>query len=239
MPHVASSAAGSPAATCAAADTAWPHRHCDRPTAMRLDHVRRVLAIGAHPDDVEVGAGGLVARLAAAGAAVTLQVASIPNHFEIRRGEATRAAAHLGVTLVLPPEPRESRVEELPMHALVARFEAELARVDPDLLIVHGAHDVHHDHQLVHRAVLAAVRRSRCDILAFATRLPAGAAPPPPTCVVDISSVIDRKLAAIAEHASQFPPAFADSRRDVARTLGHAHGVAHAEVFEVVRITLA
>lgn len=203
---------------------------------MRFDHVRRALAIGAHPDDVEVGAGGLVAKLAADGAAVTLQVASIPNRFEIRRAEAARAARHLDVELVLPPEERESRVEDLPMHALVARFEVELKRVDPDLLIVHGSHDGHHDHQLVHRAVLAAVRRNRCDILAFATRLPAGAPPPPPTCVVDISSSIDRKLAAIAEHASQFPPTFSEMRRDVARALGHTHGVPYAEVFEVLRI---
>ncbi len=205
---------------------------------MRLDHVRKALAIGAHPDDVEVGAGGLVAKLTAAGAKVTLHVASIPNRYAIRKAEATRAAEHLGVRLVLPPEERESRVEDLPMHALVARFEYELAAVEPDLVIVHGSHDVHQDHQLVHRAVLAALRRTRCDLLAFATRLPTGAAPPPPTCVVDISASIDRKLAAIAEHASQFPPTFAETRRDVARTLGHSHGVAYAEVFEVLRIGL-
>lgn len=205
---------------------------------MRLDHVRKALAIGAHPDDVEVGAGGLVAKLAQAGAAVTLMVASIPNRFEIRTGEATRAAAHLGVELVLPPEQRETRVEELPMHALVARFEEVLAKVQPDLLIVHGKYDGHEDHQIVHRAALAAIRRNRCDILAFATRLPAGSTQPPPTCVVDISSSIDRKLAAVAEHASQFPPTFSEMRRDIARTLGMSHGVAYAEVFEVLRITV-
>ncbi len=205
---------------------------------MRLDHVQRAFAIGAHPDDVEVGAGGLVAKLAAAGAAVTHQVASIPNRYEVRAAEARRAAGHLGVRLVLPPETRDSRVDELPMHDLVARIERELAAADPELVIVHGAHDVHHDHLVVHRATLAAVRRSRCDILAFATRLPAGAAPPPPTCVVDITSVIDTKLAAIAEHASQFPPGFTDARRDVAHTLGYTYGHVYAEVFEVIRIGL-
>jgi LmbE family N-acetylglucosaminyl deacetylase len=205
---------------------------------MRLDHVRSAFAFGAHPDDVEVGAGGLVAKLVAAGAKVTLQVASIPNRYEIRRAEATRAAAHLGVTLVLPPEDRETRVEELPMHELVARFERELAIVDPELVILHQAHDVHHDHLVVHRAALAALRRSRADILVYATRLPPGAPPPPPTCVVDITSSIDTKLAAIAEHTSQFSPGFPETRRDVARALGHTYGVAYAEVFEVLRISL-
>jgi LmbE family N-acetylglucosaminyl deacetylase len=204
---------------------------------VRLDHVKTAIAFGAHPDDIEVGAGGLVAKLVAGGAKVTLNVASIPNRFAIRREEATRAAARLGATLVLPPDDGETRVDDLPMHALVARYEQALA-VQPDLVIVHGLHDSHHDHILVHRAVLAALRRTRCDIVAFATRLPAGGAPPPPSCVVDITSVIDTKLAAIAEHASQFAPGFTNARRDVARVLGHAHGVEYAEVFEVVQIRL-
>ncbi|MBA2538081.1 MAG: PIG-L family deacetylase [Deltaproteobacteria bacterium] len=205
---------------------------------MRLEHVRRAFAIGAHPDDVEVGAGGLVAKLVASGAAVTLQVASIPNRYAIRKAEAERAAKHLGVTLVLPPEERETRVEELAMHELVARFERELATADPELVILHQANDVHHDHHVVHRAAIAALRRSRADILVYATRLPPGAAPPPPTCVVDITSSIDRKLAAVAEHTSQFPASFAETRRDVARALGYSYGVAYAEVFEVLRISL-
>lgn len=205
---------------------------------MRLDHVRRAVAFGAHPDDVEVGAGGLVAKLVDAGAAVTVVVASIPSQAAVRRAEAAAAIRHLGAALVLPPGDGESRVEDVSMHVLVGRFEQALAAASPDLVIVHGGADSHWDHTLVHRAVLAALRRSRCDILAFATRLPPGAPPPPPTCVVDISSTIDRKLAAISEHRSQFPPGFAEARREVARTLGRTHGVELAEVFEVLRIEL-
>ena len=47
----------------------------------------RVLAFGAHPDDIEVGAGGLLARLALQ-ADVTIAVVSIPNEVEQRRAEA-------------------------------------------------------------------------------------------------------------------------------------------------------
>jgi LmbE family N-acetylglucosaminyl deacetylase len=204
---------------------------------VRLDHVRKAIAFGAHPDDVEVGAGGLMAKLAAMGASVTLHVASIPNRHAVRTAEAQRAAAHLGVTLVLPPDDRETRVEELAMHELVARYDRALAD-KPDLVIVHGAHDAHQDHLMVHRAVQAALRGSRCDLLAFATRLPVGGMQPAPTCVVDITTTIEHKLAAIAEHVSQFHPGFAEKRRDFARALGHTHGVEYAEVFEVLRISL-
>jgi LmbE family N-acetylglucosaminyl deacetylase len=206
---------------------------------MKLDHVRKAIAFGAHPDDVEVGAGGLVAKLTSAGAHVTIVVSSIPNQYAVRRAEAMAAAGVLGAALVLPPgDETGSRVEDVPTSALVARFERELTAVDPDLVIVHGGHDSHHDHIAVHRAVLAAVRRTPCDILAYATRLPAGVSPPPPTCIVDISSVIDKKLAAVAEHKSQFPPDFAAKRRDIHRALGVTHGLSYAEVYEVLRIEL-
>jgi LmbE family N-acetylglucosaminyl deacetylase len=205
---------------------------------MRLDHIRTVIAFGAHPDDVEVGAGGLVAKLVDAGAAVTIVVGSIPNQFATRHAEATAAANELGARLVLPPGNAETRLDDVPMHKLVARLEAELGSVTPDLVITHAAGDAHEDHAMMHRAVLAALRRSRCDILAYSTRLPAGAAPRPATAIVDITAVIEKKLAAIARHASQFPPTFADARRTIARALGLSAGVEYAESYEVLRIAL-
>lgn len=205
---------------------------------MRLDHVRRAIAFGAHPDDVEVGAGGLVAKLVEAGTRVTIVASSIPNQYEVRRAEAIAAAAILGASLVLPPDAGATRLEDIKPSVLVARFERELAAADPEVVIVHGAHDSHHDHLAVHRAVLAALRRTRCDILAYATRLPAGGTAPAPTCVLDISKTIDKKLAAIAEHRSQFPPDFLEKRRAIHRALGITHSMSYAEVYEVVRIEL-
>ncbi len=72
-----------------------------------------VLIITAHPDDMEVGMGGTVAKLAESHAAITSVVATdggrAPNPFgwteqqmaEIRKEEALRAAHILGVHDVL------------------------------------------------------------------------------------------------------------------------------------------
>lgn len=194
-----------------------------------------MLALGAHPDDIEAGAGGLVARLVAVGAPVTMVVSSIPNRYPDRLAEARAGAARLGAELVLLREDAASRVEELPMHELVARFEEVVERVQPDLVITHGASDTHWDHFLVHRASLSAIRRTHCDVVLYD-------AGPPLTgrlrggLFVDIEGVLETKLAAIAEHRSQFSAAAVEGRRDAARAVGALCGLRYAEVYEPLRL---
>jgi LmbE family N-acetylglucosaminyl deacetylase len=60
---------------------------------------RTVLAIGAHPDDVELAIGGMLARLSRESARVVIAVVSIPTDFATRHAEAQRAAEILGCEL--------------------------------------------------------------------------------------------------------------------------------------------
>ena len=194
--------------------------------------MRRVLAFGAHPDDLEVGAGGFIARLAGEGAAVTMVVSSVPNRATARRAEARRGAKLLGAKLELLDI---TRLEDLAMADLVARFDAIVARHKPDLVITHSAHDVHWDHVLVHRATVSALRRTRCDLWSYiAGPLLGGTERRIGQCFADISSTIDKKLAAIAAHASQGIDVTA--RQAIARAMGTLAGYAYAEVFEVLRM---
>ena len=203
---------------------------------MLFEGTRRVLAFGAHPDDIEAGAGGLVAKLVAANAQMTMVVTSIPNRFEERIVEARAAAVVLGAELILLKDDASSRVEDYAMAELVERYDAIVDRVRPDLVISHGADDTHWDHYLVHRAVISAMRRQRANLIAYSAG--SGPAAVMGTCFADISSHVDTKLAALEKHASQFPTAKLQMMRDRARGVGVLCGAAYAEVFTPLRLHL-
>lgn len=197
----------------------------------------RVLAFGAHPDDLEVGAGGLLARLSQEGAEVTMAVVSIPNNNEQRRKEAHAAAEILDVDVFILFDEKPCRVEDIPMHELVRRFDQIVGDVRPDLVITHSAYDLHWDHGLVNRATVSALRRTPCDLLAFLSSPEMNAQSRAiGQCFADITTTIDTKIAAIKAHVSQVPKLDLDSSRDLARAMGRISGYQYAEAYEALRV---
>ena len=107
-----------------------------------------VLAIGAHPDDIEIGAGGLLLGLAAKLSRVRYVVLSgtAERHAEARA--AARAFipdAELNITLLDLPEGRFPAVWQRVKDAIetVARAES------PDLIIAPSPADAHQDHRTI------------------------------------------------------------------------------------------
>ncbi len=197
----------------------------------------RVLAFGAHPDALEVGAGGLLARLSAEGAEVTMAVVSIPNNTEQRRKEAHAGAAIIDANLFILFEEKPLRVEDIPMHELVRRFDQIVGDVRPDLVITHSAYDLHWDHGLVNRATVSALRRTPCDLLAFLSSPEMNAQSRAiGQCFADISKTMDKKIAAIRAHESQVSKLDLDSSRDLARAMGRISGYEYAEAYEALRV---
>jgi LmbE family N-acetylglucosaminyl deacetylase len=199
----------------------------------------RVLVFGAHPDDIEVGAGGLAARLSEEGAEVTFAVVSIPNNPDQRRAEAHAAAELIEANLFVIYEDKPCRVEDIAMHELVRRFDQIVGDVRPDLVITHSANDLHWDHGLVHRATVSALRRTQCDLLAYLSSPEMNAqARSLGTCFADITGYVDQKLAAIACHKSQLARLDLESSRDLARAMGRISGYEYAECYEVLRVRI-
>jgi LmbE family N-acetylglucosaminyl deacetylase len=199
----------------------------------------RVLAFGAHPDDLEVGAGGLLARLADEGAKVTMAIVSIPSNAEQRRAEAKTASEVIDADLFVLYEDKPCRVEDIAMHELVRRFDQVVGDVRPDLVITHSANDLHWDHSLVNRATVSALRRTPCDLLAYLSSPEMNAQSRSfGNCFADITQYIDDKVNAIACHRSQLAKLDLESSRDLARAMGRISGFEYAEVYEVLRVRI-
>jgi LmbE family N-acetylglucosaminyl deacetylase len=199
----------------------------------------RVLGFGAHPDDLELGAGGLLARLAREGCDVTMCVVAVPNQGELRVPEAHAAAKVLGAKISILFDEKPARVEDIPMHELVRRMDRMVGDTKPDLVITHSAHDLHWDHGLVSRATVSALRRTPCDLLAFLSSPEMNAQHRAiGQCFADITSTLDTKLAAIMEHKSQLARLDLESSKDLARAMGRISGYAYAEAFEALRVRI-
>jgi LmbE family N-acetylglucosaminyl deacetylase len=204
-------------------------------------HGRTVLAVGAHPDDIELGIGGTLALLSRAGVEVVTAIVSVPADYDTRVAEARDSAAILGCKLrVLMSGCR--RLEDLKNYELVGMLDALVREVRPAAVLTHGSTDFHRDHVQVHHATVSAQRIAPFDLYCY---VPTMTRPVPvpfePNAYVDISGTIDVKLAAIAAHKSQFYSrgmAF-DFYRDIARVTGRMVGVEYAEGLDVHKMVFA
>lgn len=113
-------------------------------------HPLRLLCLGAHCDDIELGAGGTLLRLIAAGQLSAVRWVVLAATDE-RAREAEACAAHFlaggpaaEVTVHRYPDGRLAQNYE----PIKADFEA-LKSFEPDLILTHYRHDLHQDHRLV------------------------------------------------------------------------------------------
>ena len=201
-----------------------------------------VVAVGAHPDDLEIGIGGTLARLQKSGARVVMVVASIPKDFEVRMEEAKRGAEILGCELRVLLDEGPKRIEDLKTCDLVGLLDAVVKDYQPAALLTHSSADFHNDHLLVYNACLPTQRLAHFDFFSYH---PTNCRPVPiafhPRAYVDVSETIDAKMHAITAHASQFGGRGLDTEmyREFAHVQGRMIGVPYAEGLDVVRMCLA
>ena len=202
---------------------------------------KTVLAVGAHPDDLELGIGGTLARLSASGARVVMAVLSIPNHLESRSAEARRAAKILGCEIRLLTPDRCSRVEDLKSHELVGMIDGLVRELRPSAMFSHCLANLHLDHKLAYDACMASQRLSYFDIFCYSpTSCHSVNIAFHPHAYIDISETIEAKMKAIRSHSSQFESRGLKTEhyRDASNRTGKIVGVEYAEGLEVVRMRL-
>ena len=203
---------------------------------------RTVLAIGAHPDDIELGIGATLAVLSGAGARVVMAICSVPSDYELRRAEALDAAAILGCELRILMDGGSRRIEDVKTYQLVGLIDDLVRELQPAAMLTHGSTDFHGDHVLVHHASVPAQRLHSFDFYSY---LPTMVRPVPvpfqPRAYIDVSGTIETKIAAIAAHKSQFTARGLcfDYYREIAHLSGRMCGVDYAEGLDIGRIVFA
>jgi len=196
----------------------------------------RILAIGAHPDDLEIYAWGSLCAWAEMGAELVLAVATDgaaggkmpPADLALLRGqEARTAATALGTEPLFLGLPDGGLTTEPQLAPRLAELVRDTA---PDLLLSHAANDYHADHRALAMAASQACGFS-VPFLQMDTMNGTGFTP---THWVDATPHWAAKCEAIRAHASQDPERFViASERQAAFRAGEANGPpdARAEAF--------
>jgi LmbE family N-acetylglucosaminyl deacetylase len=220
----------------------------------------RVLAIGAHPDDLEINCGGTLAKYVKLGHEVVMAYVTNGDmgHFyiqpeemaKIRKEEARRASRVIGgkfMWLGLP--------DEWVFHDQKTRliFIDMIREARPDVIITHDPDDYHPDHVTVSELVFAASFLATVPHIItkhnFLEKLPAIFYMDTYTGVgflpddyVDITMEIDKKLEALSQHKSQVEWLKKHDRIDIldyartsARFRGFQAGVTFAEAFKKLK----
>ena len=199
----------------------------------KLPTPERVLVVAAHPDDIEFGAAGTIARWVREGAAVRFLLVTrgdkgsddpatdVAALAAMREREQREAAAEIGVEGVDFLEEPDGQVlptlelRERITHAIRA-FRPEIVMThDPTVLFVNNEWVNHPDHRAVGFATVDAVFPTARDPLNFREHLDAGLeawkvaelflwSTNEANQLVDIGDTVELKIAALAKHVSQF-----------------------------------
>ncbi len=203
--------------------------------ARRRRQQKRVLAIGAHPDDVEIGCGGSLTRHHARHDVLhilTLSRGSAGGDVNIRAVEAHSAAALVGAHLEMA-NLRDTYIT--PGAETISIIEAAIRELHPTHVYTHSHEDTHQDHRAVHAASLVAARGVP-NVYCYQT--PSSTVDFKPNRFVDITHYIDRKIDLIGAYKSQIDRMESiqpDIILSTARYWGRYAGYVLAEPMQIVR----
>lgn len=198
---------------------------------------KTVLAIGAHPDDVEIGVGGTLSAHSAAGDSIvilTMSRGARGGTAEDRHQESMAAAELLHARLFLE-DLEDTKISG--GDPTVGIIEKIVAEVRPDVVYVHSANDRHQDHRAVHAAAQIATR-SVSTVCCYQS--PSATVDFKPSRFVPIDEFTEHKLALLRCFESQagirdyLAPDFVLAS---ARYWSRFGGGTHCEPLEVVRDT--
>jgi LmbE family N-acetylglucosaminyl deacetylase len=201
----------------------------------------KIVCIGGHPDDPESGCAGALARYAEAGHSVTviyltrgergISGKSNDEAASIRSAECEAACKVMGAKAVFAGQIDGSadftrtRVDEL---------QKILSAENPDVVFTHWPIDTHMDHQVASMCAIRACMsmQRRPQLYFFEVNSGSQTQGFTPNTYVDITSVVEKKKAALFAHKSQDGEGIWRAHHEIIATWrGREAGVKYAEAF--------
>lgn len=210
---------------------------------------KKILAMGAHPDDMELEAGGTLAKFARKGYDVHLLILTAGGYTDANgntysddqlRNEAKNASKVLGIKDVIF---LDYSTKNLPAAGdIITKVDSIVDDLKPDVFISHHPFDSHQDHKAAADIMFAVTRQGRVKNVLSGSTLPyrPNVFAFRPQFFVDITETIDVKLDAIRAYQTQYSKFGSEELiervKAMAKTHGWAMGYDYAECFEVIRM---
>ncbi len=214
-----------------------------------IEITHTVLAMGAHPDDMELEAGGTLAKFAKKGYDVYLLILTAGGYTDINgktyvdeelRSEAKEATKILGIKDIMF---LSYPTKDLPANGeIITKVDTIVNELRPDIFISHHPFDSHQDHKSAADIMFAVSRQGRVKNVLSASTLPyrPNVFAFRPQFYVDITDTLETKLNAIRAYKTQYTKfgseVLIEHVKGMAKTYGWAMGYEYAECFEVIRM---
>lgn len=203
-------------------------------------------------DDIEIACGGTLAKAVDNGHDVKVLIMSKSGYTnkegEIQRSdelaveEGINALHTLGIQNI---EILDFPTKDIPFVSnVVNAIDLKMSEYDPDVIFAHHPFDTHQAHVGVSNATIAAARRKN-TVFFFEPITPSGRSYVAfrPQMYVDIESTIDKKIASLKEHKSEYNKF---GKEDWIKGVkcrcgfrGYEIGKKYAEAFEILRVELS
>jgi LmbE family N-acetylglucosaminyl deacetylase len=160
----------------------------------------KVLAVGAHPDDIELGCFGSLARHASSGDQVTIFILTAGESGGdpvVRKQESKESGAIIGAQVHFADLPDTLVRDD---YSSISLIEQAILKIKPDIIYTPSHKDRHQDHRNTSRATISAARQVH-EVYMYET--PSTVQDFSPQLFVDVTNFFSKKLEAIKKHRSQ------------------------------------
>ena len=198
-----------------------------------------ILAIGAHPDDIEFGCGGTLLKYSRQGHGIYLLVltdGSVGGDPQVRKKEQAQAADFLCAKELFWGGVKDTELFD--NRDLILKIETVVRQIKPDIVFLNYYDDVHQDHRAAAQTGVSATRYIR-EVLFYEVPTTQHFEP---DIFIDIKDVLDEKLQLLKLHASQVDKTHVEdltileSVQSCANFRGFQGRVKFAEGFKALRI---